>query len=152
MARLVKVASIQLPAFPPGDTNSQKKDFNLCALEEWVKHAGEMGADIAAVGEIANVHGCGYNRENFDALIAGDMELFAQRIGQLARKHHMYVVTPVYGFVDGVRRNVALLFDREGNLAGKYFKVHCTEDERAIGVVPGDEWPVLSWILVQSGS
>lgn len=142
MARMVKIAAVQLPAFPQGDTDFQKKEFNLCAIEEWVSRAGKMGADLAAVGEIANIHGCDYNEENFDALINGDLELYTERTGQLARKHYLYVVTPIYGIINGIKRNMALLFDRSGQLIGQYYKVHCTEGERAYGVIPGDEWPV----------
>ena len=43
---------------------------------------------------------------------------------------------------DGIPRNVAMLFNRTGQWIGEYQKVHCTEQERSLGTVPGDTWPV----------
>lgn len=142
MTRVVKIASIQLPAEPEGENDAQKKEYNFRAAERMFAQAGKMGADIAAVGEIFNVHGCSLTAENFQAQTEGDVDQVTRRIGALARQYHMYSIAPIYAVVNGIPRNVALLYDREGRLIGSYCKVHCIEDERALGVVPGDDWPV----------
>lgn len=142
MTRIVKIASVQLPAIPEGVDDEQKKESNFLAAEKMLAQAGEMGADIAALGEIFNVHGCALTAENFPGLTEGDVEAVSRRVGAVAQKYNMYVVAPIYGIIDGVRRNAALLFGRDGQLLDMYFKVHCIEDERALGVVPGDTWPV----------
>jgi predicted amidohydrolase len=142
MTRFVKIAAVQLPAEPAGETDAQKKEFNFQAAERMLAEAGKMGADIAAMGEIFNVHGCRLTAENFAGLTEGDVDQVTRRIGALARTYAMYVVAPVYAVINGIPRNAALLYGRDGSLIGTYFKVHCIEDERALGVVPGDTWPV----------
>lgn len=142
MTRMVKIASVQLPAQPTGESEAQKKEFNFQAAERMLAAAGEMGADIAAVSEIFNVHGCSLTAENFARMTEGDVEQVTRRIGAVARKYTMYIIAPVYAVIDGIPRNRALLYGRDGSLIGWYDKVHCIEDERALGVVPGDTWPV----------
>ena len=43
---------------------------------------------------------------------------------------------------DGVKRNTAILMDRNGVIAGRYFKSHITIGEYEDGMLPGDEYPV----------
>jgi predicted amidohydrolase len=47
---------------------------------------------------------------------------------------------PAAVLLDGTPRNAALLLNRSGALDGVFCKVHCTEMERALGIVPGGEW------------
>lgn len=142
MTRVVKIASVQLPAEPLGETDAQKKEYNFQSAECMLAQAGEMGADIAAMGEIFNVHGCRLTAENFASITEGDVERVTRRIGALARKYQMYIIAPVYAVIDGIPRNAALLYGRDGGLMGAYYKVHCIEDECALGVVPGDAWNI----------
>jgi predicted amidohydrolase len=141
MPREISIASVQLPAFPKGNTDADKKQSNFQAAEYWLDQAGQMGADIACMGEAFNVHGIEMTHDNFPAQVAGDFEAVIHRLGRVASQHHMYIIAPIYGIVDGVRRNIALLLDRSGNYVGGYLKVHCIETERELGVVPGNDWP-----------
>jgi predicted amidohydrolase len=118
MAREISIAAVQLPAFPKGNTDAQKKESNFQAAEYWLDHAGQMGADIACLGETFNVHGIELTHDNFLAQVAGDFEAVIRRLGRVASQHHMYIIAPVYGMVEGVRRNIAMLLDRSGNYAG----------------------------------
>jgi predicted amidohydrolase len=43
---------------------------------------------------------------------------------------------------EGEFRNLAILFDKSGAIAGVYCKVHLTWGERQAGTVPGDSFPV----------
>jgi predicted amidohydrolase len=54
----------------------------------------------------------------------------------------MSLILPIAGIVNGLRRNVALVLDRNGNIAGHYHKVHPTRREMGDGVTPGDDFPV----------
>jgi N-carbamoylputrescine amidase len=142
MTRLVKIASVQIPAIPEGTDDAHKKEANFQAAEKMLAEAGQMGADIASLSEIFNVHGCELSADNFESITQGDLEATCRRIGAVAKQYAMYVIAPVYAVIDGIRRNSALLFDRNGTLIGNYDKVHCIEEERKLGVVPGDTWPV----------
>jgi predicted amidohydrolase len=144
MTREIVIASVQLPAFPKGTTDAEKKESNFQSAEFWLDRAGQQGAGIACLGEMFNVHGAALTCENFVAQVAGDFDAVIRRLGCVARRHHMYVIAPVYEIVEGLRRNMALLLDRSGNYIGGYQKVHCIENERDLGVVAGNEWPTFT--------
>jgi len=44
-------------------------------------------------------------------------------MSRLARKHHCYVVSPIYRLAEGKRLNSAVLIDRTGTVASVYDKV-----------------------------
>ncbi|GAB4451799.1 MAG: apolipoprotein acyltransferase [Anaerolineae bacterium] len=142
MTREVTIASVQLPAFPTGETDAEKRASNFHAAEHWLDQAGARGADIACVGETFNVLGLALDANRAAAEAEGALEEAAARLGAVARRRNMYVIAPVLGMIDGVMRNAALVIDRDGRPAGSYLKVHCIENEKALGVVPGDAWPV----------
>jgi len=154
MARLISIASVQLPAFPKGPADADKKESNFQSAEYWLDQAGQMGADIACLGEAFNTHGLELTYANFPDKVAGDFEAVVQRLGRVAGQHHMYVIAPVYAIVDGVRRNIAMLLDRSGNYLGGYLKVHCIETERELGVVAGSDWPTyqldFGWVGIET--
>ena len=54
----------------------------------------------------------------------------------------MAIIAPVLALVDKVVRNVAIVIDEKGHVAGGYQKVHTIENEEAYGTVPGNAWPV----------
>jgi predicted amidohydrolase len=141
MARVISIASVQLPAFAKGPTDADKKESNFQSAEYWLDQAGQLGADIGCLGEAFNTHGIELTQANFADQVAGDFEAVIQRLGRVAARHHMYVIAPVYAIVAGVRRNIAMLLDRSGNYLGGYLKVHCIETERDLGVVAGSDWP-----------
>ncbi len=151
MTREITIAAVQLPAFPQGSSDAEKKEYNFQMAEYWLDQAGQRGAGIACVGEEFNVHGIDLSYENFVDQIGGDYEAVISRLGVVARRHRMYIIAPIYAVVSGVRRNIAMLFDRSGEFMGGYKKVHCIENERAYGVVPGDEWPVFNLDFGQIG-
>src|SRR5258708_17225768 len=125
----ISIAAVPLPAFPKGSTDADKKESNFQAAKFCLDQAGQMGADIACMGEAFNVHGIELTHDNFPAQVAGDFDAVIHRLGRVASQHHMYVIAPVYEIVDGVRRNIAMLLDRSGYYVGGYLKVHCIETE-----------------------
>lgn len=144
MTRKITIASVQLPAFPKGANDAEMKESNFSAAEHWLDQAGQMGADIACLGEMFNVHGLEMTFASFPSQVDGDFKAVLRRLGPIARRHNMYIIAPILEIVDGVRRNVAMLLDRSGSYLGGYFKVHCIENERDLGIIPGDEWPTFN--------
>lgn len=56
---------------------------------------------------------------------------------EFARRHHCYVVCPVYTKQDGRYYNAAVFIDRGGQLLGEYRKIHPTIGEMEKGIAPG---------------
>jgi hypothetical protein len=64
-----------------------------------------------------------------------------RQFADFARKNHCYVICPLY-IRDGDKfYNAAVLFDRQGNIAGQYRKIHLTEGELKRGLSPGPAVP-----------
>lgn len=144
MTRLVRIAAVQLSASPIGKTNAEKGAACFRAAEYWLDQAGQQGADIACLGETFNIVGGTLTRETLVEVIVNAREEAVAHLGEIARRYRMAVIAPVACLCNGVPRNAALVLDRHGQLVGQYFKVHCTEDERGRGIIPGDDWPTFA--------
>jgi predicted amidohydrolase len=142
MTHEVIVSAIQLPAFPKGKSIKEIKSFNLKAAEYWLDQAGKSQADIACFGEGFNLRGLPLDATDIDSLVQDDFEQIINQFGKIARKYGMYIIAPVFTAFDKTYRNMAIILDRDGEYIGDYKKVHCTEQERTLGFVPGDDWPV----------
>jgi len=143
VARKVKIAVCSTPLRVHGERDQDKYEFNLHMAEGLLAQAAEQGADIACLPEgfpLTGVLKSGpVNPQWFEALPGG---LTYQRMSAAARRLHMNVIAPTYAVENSLRRNVALVFDRYGNYAGGYHKVHMTNLEEEWGIVPGNDWPV----------
>ena len=144
MSREVTIAAVQLLAAPTGTTQAEIRASHFSAAEYWLDQAGTRGADIACLGETFNIVGMNLTPETLPAAIDGVLDQALDRFGAIARRHHMNVIAPIAALIDGTPRNVALILNCSGDLVGTYCKVHCTENERASGIVPGSEWPVFA--------
>lgn len=135
MTREITIAAIQLPAWAEGDDPAARKAFRVAALEHWLHQAGAAGATLACLGETCT------GTDDYDAedIATGPT---VQRVKEIAAQYGMHIVLPILADVDGVRRNVALMIDDQGNEVGRYLKVHPTRGEMQKGIVPGDEFPV----------
>jgi beta-ureidopropionase len=104
--RQVKVAAIAIGF--GGDRNEKTR----LAIEH-LETAGTSGVDIACLPE----EFAGTTAEP----ISGPT---TKAVGELAKKHHMYVVCPIREQgADGRQYNTAVLLDRDGKVAGSYRKV-----------------------------
>jgi predicted amidohydrolase len=73
-----------------------------------------------------------------------------ETFGELARKHHAYILVPLdmleVGPAGKIASNAAVLFDRKGDVAGIYRKAHpvayVNSDSLEGGITPGPEFPV----------
>lgn len=142
MTREVTIAAVQLPTCRRDGTLAEQYEQNLRVAEHWIDQAGQRGANVACAGEMLNIVGLDVTADTLLPLIGDAQAQIVERLGVVARRHHMSVIAPIVALIDGVVRNMALVLDRAGNHAGSYLKVHCIENERALGVVPGDSWPV----------
>ncbi|MFI5355734.1 MAG: carbon-nitrogen hydrolase family protein [Opitutales bacterium] len=142
MKRPLTIAAVQLPSVAPGRSAAVRQRANFALATRGLEEAGRRGASIACVGETFNIMGLTLTARSTPALVRRAAAEALRRFGPIARRHRMAIIAPVLAVLDGVVRNVALVIDERGRLAGRYCKVHCIENEKAYGVVPGDEWPV----------
>lgn len=152
--REIRVASIQplsQPHISPfdGDTDRgrarQAAGENLDLACRLLAQAGEAGCDIACYPEdIQGIAHYGYyldDPELFTFLIEPFPGPTTARIAEVARKYDMNIVFGVYEREGDRIYNAAVLLGREGEVRGKYRKVHLPYVE-SWGVTPGDSFPV----------
>lgn len=144
MSRLLRLAAVQLPLAPSDATAPERQAANFARAAAWLDQAAQRGADIACLGETFNIVGLELTRETAAPLVRDAIATALAGLAPLARRHRMAIVAPVLAVLDGLLRNVALVIDEHGELVGRYCKVHCIENEKALGVVPGDEWPTFT--------
>jgi predicted amidohydrolase len=132
--RLIKLASIH---YRP--KNSRSPLENLENFSQYINDAGNKGADIVCLPEGITVVGTGKKYIEVSENVPGRSTKF---LGNLAKKHNMYIVAGIYEKEQEVVYNTAILLDREGNLAGKYRKVCLPREEIEGGITPGNSFPV----------
>jgi predicted amidohydrolase len=106
--------------------------------------AGEAGADIAVTGEdIAAISSAATYLDDpsiFRTLVPETADYSLEALGRVARTHHMHIVACFYE-PDGDRIvNSAVLFGRDGEVIGRYYKVHLPVYE-TWQVAAGDAFP-----------
>ncbi|WP_161601380.1 carbon-nitrogen hydrolase family protein [Paenibacillus luteus] len=70
-------------------------------------------------------------------------KLTYQALSVQAKKLNSYIIASVHEWIDSKKYIVAWLFDRNGNLAGRYCKYYPTDGEmKRDGITPGKEMPV----------
>ncbi len=139
----VIVALLQLSSF------GNDQEANLKKASRYCREAAREGADIALMGEMWNI---GYTR--FDASIEGERERFweraaakegpwVQHFARLAKELKMAIAVTYEQKWQPMPRNTVTLFDRYGNEALTYAKVH-TSDFKPLerNMIPGDDFYV----------
>ncbi len=141
-SRVVRVAAIQLRSHVEGKTPDEIKTFHRSRIEQALMETARRGADIACFCEIAATQGI--RTPHNDRLVWEDATdgPTAKWAADLARRHRIHFILPMNAYHDGRFRNVAVLFDNSGDIAGVYCKVHLTWGERQSGTVSGDSFPV----------
>lgn len=82
-----------------------------------------------------------YRHEMFTSLAEEIPGPTSQRLGQIARQYGMYIAANYYEKDGNNIYNTSFLLDRNGDLTGKYRKVHPADGERW-RVIGGREYPV----------
>jgi predicted amidohydrolase len=131
--RLVKVGTVHFR--PRGTTPEQ----NLELYARYVRQAGELGLDIVCLPELITVVGTRYRSYEVAKPIPGPDTEF---LGRAAREARVWVVAGLAEKDGEIIYNTAVLLDRQGNLAGKYRKVHLPREEWKEGITPGHDYPV----------
>lgn len=115
-------------------------------LAEQARENYGRGLDLAVLPEVAVTGGIyGDILKNSAPLEGAVRNAFARK----SREHRCYIVVPIYLLEDREKRlcfNVGVLFDRRGEVAGIYRKLHLAvpagSDLMEGGVTPGKEVPV----------
>jgi predicted amidohydrolase len=131
--RKVKVGTVYLR--PRNSTPEKNLDLFCAKLDE----AGRLGLDIVCLGEAITLVGTNKTAAEVLEPIPGPS---TQRLGEAARRNHLWVVAGLYERDGQTAYNTAVLINREGQLAGKYRKVHLPREEWIQGLTPGFDYPV----------
>jgi len=131
------------PVVLPEPRQWAKRKIRVTAIENHVglddllaklDEAGRLGSDIVCTYEFVWISGGAPEKVAEQTATAKEN---LRRIREKAREWKMYVL--VAGVIDRLERNEAILYGRDGQEVGRYFKIAKTHDEQ----VPGDETPVL---------
>jgi predicted amidohydrolase len=118
-------------------TGSQEKNLDLWC--EQIDEAGKLGLDIVCLCEAITMVGTSFNSFDCAQPIPGK---HTEIIGKSAKKNNVWVVAGLMELAGNTVYNTAVLFDRKGDIAGTYRKVHLPGEEWKQGVTPGTEYPV----------
>jgi predicted amidohydrolase len=132
--RNVTVATIK---YHPHNTHSAEE--NVRQFVELVDRAVPEKTDVILLPEGMTVAGTGKGDAEVSEPVPGPT---TERLGELARRKHAYVVGGIYEREAPAVYNTAVLIDRQGRLIGKYRKVYLPREEIEAGLTPGNAYPV----------
>ena len=110
---------------------------NLRMIEQIVAEAAGGKADLLVLGELVTVHAI--RSAIPPETVPGPT---TRRLGEMARKHNLYIVAGIPEREGHLLYNGAVLIAPDGMLAGKYRKMVVTSGEARGGTTPGDDYPV----------
>jgi len=132
--RLVKLASVH---YRPRNTSSPQENLEKFAMH--LHKAGEKRADIVCLPEGITMAGTGKTYLEVSEPVPGPSTDF---LGEIAKKHEMYIVAGIYEREGPVVYNTSVLIGRDGKFIGKYRKVSLPREEIEGGITPGNSFPV----------
>lgn len=132
--RMVRLATIH---HRPRESKSAHD--NLVKFSALIAEAGAQKADIVCLPEGITIVGTKNDYVSASEPVPGPTTQF---LGEVARKHNLYIVAGLLEKAGDAVYNTSVLIDRSGNLAGKYRKVSLPREEIDGGVTPGDALPV----------
>ena len=134
--RRVRVAPVH---FKWNAEESRSEEIQFNAYMNAIDTLGERGVDLVVFGECMYGRGLNLDHATRTATIEPKMR---RALAEKAKKYGTYII------YNGNERdgdnyyNTAFLFDRQGELVGKYRKTHITVGEYERGVTPGTSFPV----------
>lgn len=131
--RKVKIGTVYLR---PKNSTPQKNLDLWCGQ---IDAAGKLELDIVCLGETITRVGTTASLEDVAEPIPGPA---TKRLGEAAKRNHIWVVAGLTERVDAIVYNTAVLLNRRGEIAGTYRKVHLPREEWKEGVRPGEQAPV----------
>lgn len=141
--RKVRIAAVHYASH--GCSSAQASCDQFAPL---VAAAAQQNADLVVLPETITCTGNGLSYADAAEPIPGPS---TQYFGNLAKKHHLYLVAGLVERDAPLIYNVAVLLGPDGNLIGKYRKVALPRTEIEAGVTPGHEYPVFDTKLGKIG-
>lgn len=131
--RTVRLAIVH--HFPKDSTPQGNRE----SFGAFCRQAAAQGADLVLLPECICLPGTGCSGTDVAESIPGpSTEYFAP----IAREGRMYLVLPIHEREGHVIYNTTVLLGRDGEIVGKYRKVHLPPQEVEGGTTPGDSFPV----------
>lgn len=143
MRRTIRVSAAQLPTVIGGRSFAAKQKHNRNGILDALRVGGERKSDLMLFGEYANLHHRTWSKNLKEYVPDPIPGSFTKRIGAAAKRYHMNVAMPMFGRYRGQLSSYVVLFDRTGDIVHCYQKSHPTEPEQDMGIVPGNEIPVI---------
>lgn len=133
-SRNVNVATVYVR--PPGPTIEK----NIELLSELLDQAGKQGVQIICLPEgwTTNNTGVAMQKNEVNTLDGSASKMMAAK----AKQYGMYIVSGLYSWVGDTLNNVAVLYNKKGEIQSVYKKVQLPDSEAESGAVPGNELPV----------
>ncbi|WP_308639661.1 carbon-nitrogen hydrolase family protein [Paenibacillus silvisoli] len=138
---VVQSRSIQHRKVKLATTYLQRHDdltANLNAMLDVIDRAGKQQADIICLSEVYYDRGVSLPFDQIETVPGTLTDLIADK----ARANEAYVILCMKERERELLYVTAVLFDRQGNIAGKYRKVHIPLCEAEEGFSAGTEYPV----------
>lgn len=135
MARYVRISSVSFPG---------AKDADACLSEALsaIDRAAMQKPDIICMPEVFHILGYGPPIESWPETAQRVPGPIADALAERAKRHKCYVVCPIFERRGKSVYNSAILFDRKGDLVGRYHKMFPTIGEIEGGIRPGKKAPV----------
>lgn len=119
-----------------------KADESINECLEMISQAADDGADLAVTIETVNAFlALGDTRYNYPDVYGGVNGNDVQMFSNAAKKHKIYIVAGLLVTIEQKTYNCAVLFDKNGDIAGIHKKVHLPAGEE-LTVAPGDKFEV----------
>jgi len=132
----VRTARIGTVYLRPADTTPEKNIELFC---EQIDAAGQQGVDILCLPEMLTFIGTWKKYPDSAQEIPGP---YTHALGEAARRNNMWLVAGLTEKEGRRLYNTAVLFNRQGAIAGTYRKVHIPSGEWHNGIAPGETYPV----------
>lgn len=149
MKRTIHVAGIQQKSF-------ENKKQSLQHSAQWIEKAANNGADLVVLQELhATQYFCQTEEARFFDLAEPLDGSTAQFLSEQAKQHNVVIVGSIFERrAAGIYHNTALVFERDGALAGFYRKMHIPDDPgfyEKYYFTPGDNDPGFTPIQTSVG-
>ncbi len=128
--RNIKVGTVYCR--PPGPT----VENNIRIMRDLLDQAGKSGCQIVCLPEGWPTcdTGLGMTRVEANTLDGSASTMMAQK----AKQYGMYIVSGLYNWTGDTLKNIAVLYDRQGEIQAVYEKVQLPDSETEQGAVPGN--------------
>ncbi len=111
-------------------SNTETIENNTQKLEENIAKCASRGAELVLLQELHNsLYFCQTEDVNLFDLAEPIPGPSTQFYGDLAKKHRLVLVTSLFEKrASGIYHNTAVVFEKDGSIAGKYRKMHIPDD------------------------